>query len=79
VDEPEIVRGLSTGINNKRGVYMKSTKEGGRQERELAVIYLQYAEQCRIRWPKTAKALLDVAHGYERMAKHEDGEAERRW
>ena len=79
IDAPEIGRGFTTGIVNKRGSYMKSLHEGGNQERELAAKYKTFSEKCRTQSPKTAKALFDVAHQYEQQAAFEDGEAERRW
>lgn len=74
----ELDNGFSIGIYNKRGTVTKSLYEGGRQERELAEKFRQYANKWAIRYPRTAGVLTKIAEGYENEAKREDKEAERR-
>ena len=71
-------RGFITAIYNKRGVVTKSLTEGGEQERELSAKYKAWALKCKIRWPKTARTLRQIADHYESYAKHEDERIEAR-
>jgi transcriptional regulator with XRE-family HTH domain len=76
-DSEEILQGLSVGILNKRGMYEKTLREGGAQERDLASKYLAFAEASKIDWPKTAAALRQIARSYEEEARREDDRAMR--
>lgn len=74
-DSPEMGRGLSVGIFNKRGAYSKGLREGGKQERDLAATYEAHANACQNRWPRIAAVLLRVAGDYSEEAKREDKRA----
>jgi hypothetical protein len=71
----DVFDGLCVGIYNKRGMYSKSGREGGAQERALAEKYRRFAEASKVDWPMTAAALRRVALGYEEDARREDAEA----
>jgi transcriptional regulator with XRE-family HTH domain len=68
----EILQGWGVGILNKRGMYAKTLREGGDQERDLANKYRACADACKIEWPKTAEALRRIARSYEDEASRED-------
>ena len=71
-ESEEVFKGLRNGIFNKRGVYTKSLREGGTQERALAEKYRNFAASCHIDWPRTADAFRRVAQAYEDDARRED-------
>ena len=71
-DSDEILEGLGAGIFNKRGLHVKSLREGGSQERELARKYLAFAEASQSEWPKMAACLRRIARSYEEDARRED-------
>ena len=71
----DVMGGFSAGICNKRGVFTKSIREGGMQERALAEKYGKFADACKIEWPQTAAALRRIAQGYEEDARREDAQA----
>jgi hypothetical protein len=75
----DVADGLEVGIYNKRGAYMKSPEEGGKQERDFAKRYQDWAEACKIEWPRTAASLWRVADGYAAEARREDAVRELRW
>jgi hypothetical protein len=68
----DLEAGIDIGIYNKRGVWTKSLSEGGRQERELAETYLQYATAVADEYPRTASLLRRIAHSYTADAHQED-------
>lgn len=70
--------GLRTQIFNNRGVTSRNREEGGDQERDLAKRYRDGAGRFTDRWPRIASILRSLAEGYERDARREDEEAERR-
>lgn len=69
---PELREGFVIGVLNKRGVTRRAPYDGGRQEYDLSKEYKEYAERCRLKWPKMARALDDIARTYEGHAKQED-------
>lgn len=71
-----IQKGLVSGVRNGRGMTRRAIGEGGQQERSLAELYYQYAEQLTDRWPRTARLLRIVASSYESDARFEDIRAE---
>jgi len=73
----ELERGLRMGFHNLRGVYSKGLYEGGKQERELASRFQNYARICS-KWPRTAAVLYSVAEDYLREASREDERAKAR-
>ena len=75
IDTDEVFEGFSVGIYNKRGMVSKSLREGGVQERDLAEKYRAFADASKIEWPRTAKALRDIAMGYDEEARREDERA----
>jgi hypothetical protein len=78
-DSEEIFQGLGVGILNKRGMYEKTLREGGAQERNLARDYRAYAEASKIEWPRTAEVLRRIAQSYEEEARREDERAMLDW
>ena len=64
----DVFDGFRAGIFNKRGIYSKSGREGGAQERALAEKYRRFAEASKVDWPMTAAALRRVALEYEEDA-----------
>jgi hypothetical protein len=75
MDSDDGFGGFGVGIYNKRGIFSKSLREGGEQERELAKKYRHFAERCQVDWPRTAAALRRVAEGYEEEARRADSKA----
>jgi len=78
VPTDQILRGFDCAVSNKRGSYTKSMNEGGEQERALAKKYSDYANKCKVSWPRTALALRRLAESYEAQAKQEDESVEGR-
>ncbi|CAG2147294.1 hypothetical protein LMG19282_03124 [Cupriavidus campinensis] len=71
----EIVeRGIEVERFNMRGVYTKAPNEGGRQERDLASRYRDWASQAISQ--RTAAMLERIAEGWEESAKRADIAAE---
>jgi hypothetical protein len=79
VTSDDLERSFEVGIYNKRGAYMKSPDEGGDQERGLAKRYRDWAELCKVDWPRTARSLRRIADVYEREAGRADAETELRF
>ncbi|MFT3764184.1 MAG: AAA family ATPase [Minicystis sp.] len=73
---PTLSRALQTAQWNRRGMHGRSLGEGGKQERELAARYRDYAKRLRSAWPRTADMSDALAGTYEREAVHEDAAAE---
>jgi transcriptional regulator with XRE-family HTH domain len=79
VASDDLASGFEVGIYNKRGAYRKSPEEGGDQERSFANRYQDWAQVCKIEWPRTAASLRRVADGYAAEARREDAARELRW
>ena len=75
LENSEIERGFSMGINNSRGVFWRSGK-GGEQEREIAKIFNGYALSISSKYPRVARLMESIAHNYTADAKREDSRAE---
>jgi hypothetical protein len=75
----DVAEGFEVGIYNKRGAYNKSPDEGGDQERDKARDFQDWAEACKIEWPRTAASLQRVADEYAIEARREDATRELRW
>jgi hypothetical protein len=73
-----IERGFRVSVYDRRGVFSKSVTEGGRQERQLAAKYAEYASMISGEWPRTAAMLRKIANTYAEQALEEDLEAELR-
>lgn len=69
--------GLTLGVPNKRGVTSRRLLDGGKQEWDLAA-QLRVQEEAATPWPRTRKLLRMLAEQYERDARREDEESERR-
>src|SRR5688572_26009530 len=54
----KLLRGLEVEISNKRDAALKSSTEGGVQERELIKRYTAYTTMYNTDWPRTAAALI---------------------
>jgi excisionase family DNA binding protein len=76
IGSPSIETGVHIGAMNQRGMTSRGVYEGGRQERELAARYRQWAKQTAGSWPRTTRVLRGLAETYERQAQHEDAQAE---
>jgi hypothetical protein len=74
-DTDEVFQGFHVGIYNKRGMFSKTMREGGAQERALAEKYREFADASGIEWPKTAATLRRIADEYEEFARREDAQA----
>ena len=74
-DREHLGIGFHIGKRNLRGFVRKDVYEGGDQERQLALQFLEHAEKCRVKWPYTAKVLRQLAHEYEADANFEDEKA----
>ncbi|MCB2380450.1 hypothetical protein LGH70_22850 [Hymenobacter sp. BT635] len=74
----EIETGFQIGIHNSRGTTSRGAFEGGEQERELVGLYSGYAEALKIRWPRTATVLKEIAGYFSKRAQEEDKDAELR-
>ena len=73
-----VEEGLRIQIFNNRGTTSRNPEDGGDQERALQEKYEKEAKAFSDRWPRTAAILRDLAKTYERQAKREDRDAERR-
>ena len=76
-ESEKLERGFLIGLFNLRGCYTKGIYDGGKQERELASEFENYANVC-VRWPRTAAVLRRVSQDYLRGAEREDEEARTR-
>ncbi len=70
----EIGRGFYIGVHNSRGVHWRD--EGGKQERELAAKYRDWAERLHFDYPYVGGVLERIAASYEHDAVWEDSRAE---
>ena len=70
--------GFLIGALNARGVY-SGLREGGRQERELAMKYRGWAEQRAFEYPHVSSVLHRIADSYGNEATRHDSEMEVRW
>jgi hypothetical protein len=77
VGSDDIDHGLSRGIYNRRGPTSRGIFDGGDQERALAATFREHAAGAAA-WPRTRRILRGLADEYEREARYNDEEAERR-
>jgi len=73
-----MLEGFRIGKANRRGVTTRNPGDGGNLERAEAATYRAWAKAVAFEHPHTARALNELADDYERQAKREDEEAERR-
>jgi hypothetical protein len=66
-----IERAIGAAIYNARGMHMRPVGEGGRQERDLADKYRNYARTL-AKWPRTARLMTHIAEGYESDGRRAD-------
>ncbi|MDM5450966.1 hypothetical protein [Peribacillus simplex] len=78
VQSSDIEKSLEMGILNGRGVTVRSPYEGGKQEIELAKIYLQNSIEISLIWPRTGRILRNISESYNKAAWREDIEVELR-
>lgn len=71
-----LARGIHTGLFNSRGVFSRAMDEGGRQERDLAARYADWARALDFTHPRVAKILNTLADTYECDAQWQDAEDE---
>jgi len=67
--------GFVIGRYNSRGCVQKAMFEGGKQERDLAQKYSEYANNARSQWPRMARVLEKMATEWEERACYEDERA----
>ena len=72
----EIMRGISLGIFNSRGLTSRDPEDGGSQELVIAETYQRYADAARP-WPLTRKLFIELAESYRHDARREESSAER--
>ena len=76
VGSEEIASGFLIGILNARGVVSRSHEEGGKQERELADMYRNWASLRSSDFPYVGNILESIAEDYDRQAQREDDRME---
>ena len=76
IGSPDLASGFSIGIINARGVVSRAIGEGGRQERELAETYRDWAKRRSPDYPYVGSILDSIAADYDRQALWQDEEAE---
>ncbi|WP_179166300.1 helix-turn-helix domain-containing protein [Azospirillum agricola] len=72
----DVELGFQIGVYNRRGVTVRSPRDGGTQERALAQTYRADSRALALDWPRTAAILERIAESYERDAEREDQWAE---
>ena len=70
--------GIETGLHNKRGVIVRSPRDGGALERAEATRYEMAARALKGKWPRISKVLTRVSASYQSQAKSMDDEVQRR-
>lgn len=76
IDSKEIETGLGLAQFNSRGVTCKTMYEGGKQERELAVMWAERADKLSTTWPKASAFCSRISERWGREAAAEDDRAE---
>jgi hypothetical protein len=71
----DLESGFSMECFNKRGVYSKTLNEGGKQERNFAEQYQQWANSTHL-YPRTSAMLASIADSWLQRAEGEDTRAE---
>lgn len=73
VHSEDIMNGARTGIYNARGVYWRG--DGGKQERELAEKYQNWANALQFTHSFVSSFLMSIVEIYEKEAKEQDAKA----
>lgn len=76
IDSKDIETGLSLAQFNSRGVTCKAMYEGGEQERELAMMWAERANELSTTWPKASSLCSMISESWMRKASSEDERAE---
>jgi hypothetical protein len=77
IDSRNLESGMCSGKLNQRGVTTRDPLEGGRQEREIAKTYRNWAKAVAAKWQNTARLLNSLAQTYEGFAGMHDVSAEK--
>jgi hypothetical protein len=77
LDSDDIDRGVELAMYRERGFTWRGAVEGGTQERDLAQDFRTQSEAAKAS-PRTRKLLKRIAETYERQARRNDQDAERR-
>lgn len=72
LNNPLIDKHIRFGVFNNRGVVARGIGDGGNQERALSKHYKDMSEKVKIKWPRTAMILKELADWYDNNAKQED-------
>ncbi|KKG14621.1 hypothetical protein EO98_18500 [Methanosarcina sp. 2.H.T.1A.6] len=73
---PALEHALEIGKWNSRGATTRLPFDGGKQERDLAKEYHDYAEKLALQWPRTSEVLRSLERSYGRHADKEDWDVE---
>ena len=71
----DVDRGFMIGTSRARGVVRRQAGEGGNQERELAAMYRDRAQQITYEYPRVGGILERIAEGYDDDASRQDTNA----
>jgi excisionase family DNA binding protein len=77
IGSSELETGIHIGKRNSRGVTVRAAYAGGKQEREFAGRFREWAAAT-TGWPRTSRLLRRLAESYEHEARRIDAEAEAR-
>lgn len=77
VRSKRIESGFQTGRYNRRGVTVRSPRDGGQQERDEASWYREMAKKANVEWPRVSGILEDIAKSYDHDAGWRDDDVER--
>ena len=72
LNSPLIDKHIKFGVFNNRGVVTRGIGDGGNQERGLSKHYKDMSDKVKIKWPRTAMILKELADWYDSHAKQED-------
>lgn len=73
-----IHRNFMIGVHNQIGGTSRGVFDGGHQERVLVANYRDLSQKIHDRYPIVSDLLIEIANSYEREAKREDEEAEKK-
>ncbi|KAF5043162.1 hypothetical protein DSECCO2_505080 [anaerobic digester metagenome] len=73
---PALESAIEVGKFNLRGVTTRLPFDGGKQERDLAKQYRDYAEKLTLQWSRTSEILRRLERSYEHDADREDWNVE---
>ncbi|GEM_PF-632121 len=73
---PVLEHAFEVGKWNLRGATTRLPFDGGKQERDLAKEYNDYAEKLALQWPRTSEIMRSLKRSYEHYADKEDWNVE---